>query len=181
MIVRFDDIYADDAVLNHAWDIQCVILCLYPDAEIIYGVSLAWFSAAGAQRVYPKSFNPLSDFRCHYRPDRVAVPVLPKNVVKASHGLIHVDHRLLSPEVQELSVLLSCSLLECNMFIPPFNKWDQDLEEICCENNIELVKYEDGWWSMEHNDFDANHDRWYMHPRAFTKEGIHEYLSRRRT
>ena len=73
----------------------------------------------------------------------------------------------LPKSVQEISILISASLVKSKIFIPPFNKWNKDTEEICDEHGIELVKFEDGWLSMEHNNFSDIHNKWYLHAREF--------------
>ena len=97
----------------------------------------------------------------------------------ASHGLIHVDHRLMTKEAQELSILTSASLVKANVFIPPFNKWNKDTESICDEHGIELIKFEDGWLCMEYNSYDDNHDKWYLHAREFSIEKFKKYFDGR--
>jgi len=89
---------------------------------------------------------------------------------------VHVDHRLLKKEAQELSILVSCSLSKSKIFVPPFNKWNKDTDEICEEHGIELVKFEDGWLCMEYNNFDVNHDLWYVHSREFTVESFKKWI-----
>jgi hypothetical protein len=110
----------------------------------------------------------MSDHRQFYKADIAAIPEIPDYVEKASHGLIHVDHRLLKKSAQEMSILVSCSLSKSNIFVPPFNKWNKNTEKICRSNNIELVKFEDGWKCMEYNKFDSSVSKWYLHHREFT-------------
>lgn len=81
-----------------------------------------------------------------------------------SHGLLHADHSRLSKDAQEMSIVSSCRLLNTDIFVPPFNRWDSTTEEVCGENGISLIKITDGWKSMEHNQFDRNHKLWYLHP-----------------
>ena len=122
------------------------------------------------QRIFPRILNAHSDHRLYYQVDHAGIPVvMDDRVVLAAHGLVHVDHRLLSKEAQEMSILVSDSLVgQTKCFIPPFNKWNQDTVDICDEHDIELVRFEDGWKCMEYNDFDAEHDLWYLHAREFT-------------
>ena len=98
-------------------------------------------------------------------------------MTRVSHGLIHVDHRLLSREAQEMSILTSCSLAKSKVFVPPFNKWNKDSEDICREHNIQLVKFEDGWLCMEYNDFNPDQELWYIHSREFTLDSFREWLA----
>ena len=143
----------------------------FPDCKIIYGVSPMVHKGVG-ERVFPKEFTAMSDHRIFYSVDTFGIPELDKRCVVASHGMIHVDHRLLSKDCQEMSILVSCSLLKAKIFVPPFNKWNKHTEEICSENSIYLIKWEDGWRSMEHNDFNSKITKWYLHARDFNLEKV---------
>lgn len=93
----------------------------------------------------------------------------------ASHGLYHVDHSKLSRDAQEMSILGSCSYLNTNIFVPPFNRFNQDTLDICFDNDIKIKA--DGWKSMEFNMFDSNHKNWYLHSWLWEIEKLKEYLS----
>ena len=173
-IFRFDDICVNanmDVVYKMVEFIQkkiqgCeIILCVSP---LVHNMT----SEVGkdSERIFPKILNAHSDFRKFYLVDECGVPKLPDNITRAGHGLIHVDHRLLSKESQEMSILTSCSLAKARAFVPPFNKWNVDTEEICKEHQIRLVKFEDGWKCMEYNKYDSKHNLWYLHHREFTLE-----------
>jgi len=172
MIFRFDDVCvnADMELINSMTDF---LFCRFPDCEVLWGVSplvndmSSEKSEIGKQRIFPKIFNAYSDYRKFYYVDKAGLPVLHHKAKMASHGLVHVDHRLLSKEAQEMSILVSSSLVKAKVFIPPFNKWNSDTDAICKEHGIELVKFEDGWLCMEYNSFDLNHKRWYLHAREF--------------
>ena len=79
-------------------------------------------------------------------------------------------------EVQEISILISASLVKSKIFIPPFNKWNEDTEDVCYEHGIELIKFEDGWLSMEHNKFFDSHNKWYLHAREFDIENFKKWF-----
>jgi len=128
------------------------------------------------QRIFPKIFNAHSDYRIFYTINKCGVPDFPAWITRAGHGLIHVDHRLLEHAAQELSILTSCNLVNADIFVPPFNKWNKITERICQENDIHLVKFEDGWLSAEHNEYNMKHDKWYLHHRAFTVAEFKEWL-----
>jgi hypothetical protein len=130
------------------------------------------------QRIFPQILNAHSDHRLFYQVDKVGVPEdIDDRVVLAAHGLVHVDHRLLGREAQEMSILISDSLAgETKCFIPPFNKWNADTEDICEEHDIELVKFEDGWKCMEYNHFIHDHFLWYIHAREFTFREFKEWF-----
>lgn len=81
----------------------------------------------------------------------------------ASHGLFHVDHSKISKDAQEMSILGSCNLLDTKVFIPPFNRYNEDTLDICKKNNIEIIIPSQGWLSLEFNDFNEFHKLWYFH------------------
>lgn len=150
--------------------------------RVIWGVSplvhdMTRFEGKVAQRVFPSIFNAMSDYRQFFHVDLAGTPPIHPSVEIASHGLIHVDHRLLTKSQQEMSILISCSLTKSSTFIPPFNKYNADTQDICREHKIKLIKFEDGWLSMEHNKFHQNHDKWYLHAREFTIESFKEWFN----
>lgn len=181
-VFRFDDICIN-CDIDLANSIADTILEKFPEAVILYGVSplvndMGDYDGKDSQRIYPKIFNAYSDFRLFYRLDKCGLPEnLHRKATVASHGLIHVDHRLLERSAQEMSILVSCSLTKSKIFIPPFNKWNRDTESICKENGIDLIKFEDGWKCVEYNEFDSNHNMWYLHHREFTEQSFKKWIS----
>lgn len=174
MTFRFDDVCIN-ANLCLIQSITSLMRVKFPDCRIIYGVSplvhdMTSHKDANKERVFPSKLNALSDHRQYYLVDKAGLPDAPKGVELAGHGLVHVDHRLLDKGVQELSILASCSLVKAKAFIPPFNKWNKDTEDICRTFGVELIKFEDGWLSMEHNKFKPSHPLWYLHAREWTLE-----------
>lgn len=169
---RFDDvcINADIDLINK---MTTFMFEKFPDCVVLYGVSPLVHDMSyeknnvEKQRIFPRILNALSDYKNFYRVDIAGLPEFHPKATLAAHGLIHIDHRLLPKSVQEISILISASLVKSKIFIPPFNKWNKDTEEICNENGIELVKFEDGWLSMEHNNFSDIHNKWYLHAREF--------------
>ena len=125
-----------------------------------------------SQRVFPEVLNAYSDVRHFYEVDAMEIPVIREGVDVAAHGILHLDHRLIHESVQELSILVSCSLLKCKKFVPPFNKWTKSMEIICQQNGIELVKFESGWKSMEFNECNPSHNLWYMHSREWSYKKV---------
>lgn len=125
------------------------------------------------QRVYPKILNAYSDIRHFYQVDDCGT--IQKNdsrIEIASHGILHIDHRLIDESVQEMSILVSCSLLKAKRFVPPFNKWTRKMDIICELNGIELIKFEDGWRCLEYERYDPKHNLWYLHAREWTLDSI---------
>lgn len=92
----------------------------------------------------------------------------------ASHGLYHIDHSKVSRETQEMSILGSCAYLKSKIFVPPFNRYNQDTIDICFDNDIEIKL--DGWLSMEHNPFDIEHRMWYMHSWRWSAVKLKDYF-----
>jgi len=43
------------------------------------------------------------------------------------------------------------------------------MDKICTELGLELIKFENGWKSMEHESFDNQHNLWYLHHREWDK------------
>lgn len=152
-----------------------VIKELFPTAEIISGVNLLGRENEEGS-VYPHApfkNNPVYWF---YGVDNfIQVEDLPKTTI-ASHGLIHVDHSKIDHDAQEMSILSSCSMLGTKIFIPPFNKFNEDTLQICEDNKIEIIISSYGWKSLEHNAFDKNHEKWYFHSWRYNPTSLRETL-----
>ena len=175
MKFRFDDVCINSDQ-NNRIEISDYLKKEY-NAEIIWAISpLVSDSEALTGRVYPKIWNAYSDHKMFYMMDCAVLIQSPSYVKKATHGLIHVDHRLLDKSAQEMSILVSASLVEADIFVPPFNKYNKDTEKICDENNIGLVKFEDGWRCMEHEPYDPEHDMWYLHARDWNLDKVKEWF-----
>jgi hypothetical protein len=150
-------------------------------ARIIYCISplvhnMSEESPKNRQRIYPKIMNAHSDYREFFKVDIASVPEIPEFVERASHGLIHIDHRLLDEPAQEMSILVSCSIAKSKTFVPPFNKWNKHTEKICSENNIELIKFENGWKCIEYNKFHPDQKLWYVHHREMSVENFKNWF-----
>lgn len=180
MTFRFDDVcmWSDMQTHNQMAD---YLRKEFPECKIIWAYSpLVHSSQHRTGRVYPKRWNALSDYREFYKLDLSGFNILVrKDIELASHGLVHCDHRLLSRGAQEMSILVSNSLIVYSKkFVPPFNKWNKDTEDICNENGIELIKFEDGWKSMEYNTWDAECNLWYLHAREWTMETFKSWFDK---
>lgn len=181
-IFRFDDVCvnADMKLINNMTDF---LFERFPDCKILWGISplvndmSEELNDISKQRIFPKIYNAFSDHRKFYNVDIAGLPKLHDRAIMASHGLVHVDHRLLDKSAQEMSILISSSLVNANVFIPPFNKWNKLTEEVCNENGIELIKFEDGWLCMEYNSYDDSHNKWYLHAREFTLENFKKWFN----
>lgn len=172
---RFDDVCINSD-LEHIYKITDLILEKYPDSRIIYAVSLITDSNVG-QRVFDKIKNAHSDHSIYYMANQIGFPKLNiSNITIASHGLFHVDHRLISFDAQEMSILGSCTLLGADTFVPPFNKWNSDTEKVCNKHNINLVKFEEGWKCMEYQNYNGYSHLWYLHAHEMTIKQVEEWL-----
>lgn len=177
---RFDDVCIN-ADMDNINKMSNFLIDKFPNCDVIWGVSplvhnMDNYKGKAKERIFPEIFNAMSDHRIFFNVDKAGIPEINLKIKTAGHGLIHVDHRLLTKSQQEMSILISANLVKSKIFIPPFNKWNKDTEEICKEHDIELVKFEDGWLSMEHNQFNSNHNKWYLHSREFTFEQFKEYF-----
>ncbi len=175
MVFRFDDV-SGNSNMKTIYSIADLLWDKFPECIIICGMSPITHVSCG-ERVFPSILNARSDYREFYEVDCCEIPKF-SGALFAGHGLIHMDHRLLDYQAQEMSILVSCSLAKGKIFIPPFNKWNELTEQICKENEIELIKFEDGWKSAEHNTFDATHKLWYLHPYAWTVDKFKEWLEK---
>lgn len=163
-------------------DIAFYLKTRFPDCRIIYGISplvfdMSFYPHENQQRIFPKRFSAVSDNASLYTVDKMGIPAdIPDYVVRASHGLVHADHRLMGFDAQKMSILASTYLTDCEIFIPPFNKWNKDTEDVCKEAGIELIKFEDDWRSMEHEPYHDKHTLWYLHHWAFGLDKVKNWL-----
>lgn len=93
----------------------------------------------------------------------------------ASHGLYHIDHSKVSRETQEMSIVGSCSYLKTDLFVPPFNRFNQDTIDICFNNSIKIKT--DEWKSLHFNEFDSSHKYWYFHSWEFSINQLKDKLN----
>ena len=98
------------------------------------------------------------------------------DTVIVSHGLFHIDHTQIGRDAQEMSILGSCKFLDTSLFVPPFNRSDESMEEICDNNSIDLVHKDEGWKSLEFEPFDPSHEFWYFHSWRFTPQKLKRVL-----
>jgi hypothetical protein len=146
--------------------------------RLVFGVSPAVFDmrecekTLDRERTFHSIIHTESDFRVFYQVERVGIPVLLEQYRKegveiAGHGMVHVDHRLLSRGAQEMSILMSCSLLKSKVFIPPFHKWNHKTAKICADHGITLVKYDRTWRHLLYHKFDHRNPNYYVHTHDF--------------
>lgn len=126
-----------------------------------------------SERVFPPILNAMSDHRVFFNLTEIALPSwLPAVVNKfnckvASHGLLHVDHRLLSKEAQEISIISSCSAIGTKIFVPPFNKYNHETIEVIKESKLQLVVWESGWKHLSYQKLDQMVGNYYFHMHDF--------------
>jgi hypothetical protein len=173
MILRLDDICLNTD-MSHA-NALAEMWTEHWHSEVWYCVSPLIF-VRNDERVFPPILKALSDYRKFYEIDACGIPDVPDSVTVCSHGLIHVDHRLLDRSAQEMSILASCHLLKSRVFVPPFNKWTSDMLDICRENGIHLVCFEDGWRSVECEPYTESIDKYYLHSRNVTHKQMESWL-----
>lgn len=175
MIFRDDDINPNSDFDNVE---KCynVIRELFPESTIISGVNI-FGKTNRTGSVYPNPPFKTHSVKWFYDVDLFILPEdLPKTVI-ASHGLLHVDHSRIDYDAQEMSIVTSCRLLNSKIFIPPFNKFNEDTIRICKDNEISMIMSYDGWKSMEFNKFDCSHNNWYFHSWRYSPEVLREYLN----
>lgn len=175
LTVRFDDVCVNSD-LARVSAMSGVVRHLFPSARVIWAISPLVCDPEmlsenrGTQPVYPRIIEAQSDPREWYRRVRRAGAVeSPPWVTRASHGLIHVDHRLISEGEQAMSVMTSCALVGARVFVPPFNKWTPFMDALCLREGLELVRWEDGWRACEYNEPEtfSRTTLWYTHDWAW--------------
>lgn len=149
----------------------------FPDCRIISGVTLM------SQRNFHGSVyceTPFKDKPLNWFIDKVDTFL---NMSQwsaydiASHGLFHFDHSVASYSYQRFSIEVSCRMLKTKLFIPPFDKMNQETRIICENNNIEIIsRFKQDWKSLEFNKFDENHKLWYFHSWRYTPKQFEEQL-----
>lgn len=188
---RFDDVCANTDTEKLLAMVKFLRHGIPGGAVITFAVSplVHWptFGMVGAERerVFPATLHLQADFRKFYNVHGCSLsPRLPAghapgtNPVDladrvASHGLIHVDHRLLHRAAQEMSIVVSCSLLNTTWFSPPFHKYNQDTIDICAEHGITLDRLEFDFSGaptkrhLKYQPFDPAHRDYYLHTHDF--------------
>lgn len=135
-----------------------------------------------SERVFPSILNAHSDHKVFYKIEKLGIPtwlpdlVAKYNCILASHGLIHVDHRLLPFDAQEMSIVTSLSLINSEIFVPPFNKYNKDTVRVCEENEIDLIRWEDGWNHLGYQPFSDDGRNYYVHLHDYPGEKLFEII-----
>ncbi len=187
---RIDDVSANTNEVHLTAIIRAIRETL-PKADVMLAVSPLVHDLTGApvadrERPFPRMLSPMSDHRVYYKVRRaidrsnfdLSSPLY-KDVIIASHGLIHVDHRLLPRRVQEMSVAVSCSLLDARIFVPPFNHWNDDTDWACAQHGVRLVRFEEGWRHVQFNEFDLECQSYYLHTHDTGADWLREWLRKK--
>ena len=175
MIFRFDDICINSNASND-WDLTGYLFNRFPGCKIIWAVAPLVFNDCG-ERIYPEILNAKSDIANLLKVQGCGIPEIHPEVIRAGHGMWHIDHRLMGYEFQAASIISSCALVNGKVFVPPFNKYNNHTIEICKSQGIELIKFEDGWKCMEHEKYEKETKMWYLHARHWTVEKMERWLS----
>lgn len=187
---RFDDISINTDA-EKLYELVEIVSQFAPDVQIILAISPIVFSQeqlpgfGNYERVHPPRLTAMSALAPYYRGESCGIPQDIRSNYEgddrirfAGHGIAHVDHRLLSADAQELSILMSCALAGDSIFVPPYNHWNQYTEYICKQNEIELIKFEDGWQHCLHHFWTRIYERWYLHPYDLTPEKLTEWFEK---
>ncbi len=188
-LYRIDDISVNTDEARLAW-MMTRLSERDKDARFLLAISpivfdMSEFEGPTRERPFPSILNAYSDVRVFLRGSKMGVPdwlsrltAGYSEVEVASHGLIHADHRLLSPEVQTFSIAVSCSLVGSKIFVPPFNKWTPAMKEFCALNGFELVVWEEGWKHLKYQRLipEAG-SRYYFHTHDFSESEFEQRLT----
>ncbi len=177
LIIRNDDVSASSDMTS-IFEMYDLIWKRFPDAIIWSGVSV--FSRGRANSIYPELPLKEKPIEWFYNADKMWRWVFEKMYEGdkhkiISHGLYHVDHSQLSKDAQVMSILGSCKYLKTDIFAPPYGWGNNDMVNICRDNNIQLLLNAD-WKSLEFNKFDSRHKRWYFHSWRYTIPRLKEQL-----
>lgn len=176
-VFRFDDVCIN-ADYGHIIAITQLLCNAFPNSRVIHAISPIVYDT-GDQRVFPKILNAYSDPIVYNFGTKIGIPEIDPLVERASHGLIHVDHRLLTKEAQDMSITVSLAITKSNIFVPPFNKYNQDTEDICNKRGVELIRFEDGWRCMEYEPYNEETKLWYLHARELTIEQVKSWIPKK--
>ena len=171
IVFRNDDVNPNSSI-SDILEMYATIKEFFPDAEIYSCVTL---------------FAQTSDNGSAYQEipiGRIDFPIvdkmfdlssLPKLEHIVSHGVWHLDHRAAMRELAEYSIVSSCSILNTDIFIPPFWRWNTDVEKICRDNSIKLWTEHD-WVNIERNELTSKDDHYLFHSWTFTPAQFRERL-----
>lgn len=165
IIFRCDDVTANTDLVNLEL-IYNYLLKKFPHLEFWKCVTL-FSKTNGLGSVYPSPPFKKRPKRFFYDVDAYRDDFDLVGGKTVSHGLIHADHSKLQYDAQEMSIVTSCNYLNTDIFVPPFNFYNEATESICKRYNITMTRESDGWKCLDYEAFDPNHRHWYFHPWRF--------------
>lgn len=176
MIVFRNDDISPSTDLENLYLLYESIARLYPDSQIISGVTLfgVWNDKESVYPDLPLKDKPTEWF---YKVNRILHRHSSVIGELASHGLFHVKHADISEDAQKMSILGSCNYLGTKKFIAPFNSYNAVTQKICDDNKIELMTSKYQWKSLDYEKFNSNHKFWSFHSWRYTVESLKEKLN----
>ena len=181
MVIRVDDVSANTDIS----DLKLMYESIkerFGDVEVWFAISL--FCVRNSKgSVYPKTPFKDNEIGFFFDNDLFFNQVFYvqntgfSDVKFVSHGMYHADHRQLDKVGQTISILSSCQYLDTDIFVPPFNRYNDDTIKVCEENDITLIK--DGWKSFDCHPPSAfpDQENWYFHAWRFTPEEFDERIN----
>ena len=77
-------------------------------------------------------------------------------------------HNLMDSSKAAMSSNAHRALTHSHVFVPPKNMWTPFMSNVAHANDIELVRFEDGWLAAEYNKVPpVSHALWYTHDWAW--------------
>jgi hypothetical protein len=176
IVIRNDDVNPNTDIFQ-LQTIYNIIKQAVPGVEIWTAFSMISADKSDPNHLYPAKDLPIKEQPIEYfykNVGKVELPIKSVNYEKmVSHGLLHIDHKYMPFELQEMSIVTSCFLLKTMTFVPPFSEYDNNTESVCDKYGIKLVK-RDGWKSLDYNDFNPDQKLWYFHSWRYTPEKLRE-------
>ena len=168
-IIRNDDVNPSSN-FEHIKKMYSIILNKCPQAEIYSCINIFGQKNSKGTVYLPTKIQ--IDYRDYFTIDSIFdFTQLPNLQNIASHGLFHMNHRIVTYDTQKFSIISSCNLLKTKIFFPPFWEWNEKTEKICTLNGIKLWVNED-WINIDRAVIDDNHDFYCFHSWKFTPESF---------
>jgi hypothetical protein len=171
LIFRNDDVNPNTPI-DEVREIYDIIKEYFPDSEIYSCVNI-FAKTSDNKSAYP--VIPMKEINFQDVDKIFNFNHLGKLENIVSHGLFHLDHKTASRDLQEFSIISSCKLLNTDVFIPPFWRWNQETAALCKEHNIKLWVDED-WVNIERLPVDKTHTHYLFHSWRFTPETFRQRL-----
>lgn len=182
--LRIDDISSRTNV-NRLENFLNLFTAKYDNFDVLLAVSLGTIDSpenSETERVFPPILNAMSDHRVFFDLSNLVYPNWLPNLTRkfncqlASHGLFHVDHRLLSKEAQEISIRSSSSVLRTKIFVPPFNKYNKETLDIVDSLEYRIAIWETGWRHLGYQNFEFSSGNYYFHMHDFDDGRLNSFF-----